>query len=298
MQQLLPAPPRCCSNLCHAGLDSYQFPIKAFGDIGFRVYGTWCRYLFNILQAVQLICNVGAIIISNGEALSEAAKFKLCYAICCLVWALAGFILGQIRTLQKFGWLANVAVFINLTIMFITMGAAAHSPPLYSAAQQSAGASISSTLITPVNGKYPPVQHSNGLPSSGSFAGTLNGAMQAVYSYGGSMIFPEFMAEMRRPRDFLKGMWGAQIFIYICYMLYGLFIYGYQGKVPETEDQTSKLLMEKIKVNTYKRQHISGSRHTACRQLGTRWPSSVLSSRLHFMATSALKVSDSSTILS
>lgn len=225
--------PPCRSDRRRAGLDSYQFPIKAFGDIGFRVYGTWCRYLFNVLQAVQLICNVGAIIISNGEALSEAVKFKLCYAICCLVWALAGFVLGQIRTLQKFGWLANVAVFINLTIMFITMGAAAHSPPLYSAAKESAGASVSLALVTPVNGKYPPVQHSGGLPSSGSFAGTLNGAMQAVYSYGGSMIFPEFMAEMRRPRDFLKGMWGAQIFIYICYMLYGLYIYGFQGKVLE-----------------------------------------------------------------
>lgn len=197
------------------------------------MYGTWCRYLFNILQAIQLICNVGAIIISNGEALSEAAKFKLCYAICCLVWALAGFVLGQIRTLQKFTWLANVAVFLNLTIMFITMGAAAHTDPLYSASASSAGYSIDPALVTPVNGTYPPVQHSGGLPSS-NFAASLNGAMQAVYSYGGSMIFPEFMAEIRRPRDFLKGMWSAQLFIYVCYMLYGLFMYGYQGQYVQT----------------------------------------------------------------
>lgn len=189
--------------------------------------------MFNILQAVQLLCNVGAIIISNGEALSEACKFKLCYAICCLVWALAGFILGQIRTLQKFSWLANVAVFINLAIMFITMGAAAHSPPLYSASASSAGYSINATLVTPVNGTYPPVQQSGGLPTH-NFAASLNGAMQAVYSYGGSMIFPEFMAEMRRPRDFLKGMWGAQLFIYCCYMLYGLFMYAYQGQYLQT----------------------------------------------------------------
>ncbi|KIE03776.1 amino acid transporter, partial [Metarhizium majus ARSEF 297] len=219
---------------CFMGLDSFQFPIKSFGDIGFRVYGTWCRYLFNILQAIQLICNVGAIIISNGEALSEAVKFKLCYAICCLVWALAGFVLGQIRTLQKFTWLANVAVFINLLIMFITMGAAAHTPPLYSASASSAGYSIDPALVTPVNGTYPPVQHSAALPDSGNFAASLNGAMQAVYSYGGSMIFPEFMAEIRRPRDFLKGMWSAQLFIYICYMLYGLFMYGFQGQYVQT----------------------------------------------------------------
>ncbi|KJK81795.1 hypothetical protein H634G_03058 [Metarhizium anisopliae BRIP 53293] len=219
---------------CFMGLDSFQFPIKSFGDIGFRVYGTWCRYLFNVLQAIQLICNVGAIIISNGEALSEAVKFKLCYAICCLVWALAGFVLGQIRTLQKFTWLANVAVFINLLIMFITMGAAAHTPPLYSASASSAGYSIDPALVTPVNGTYPPVQHSAALPDSGNFAASLNGAMQAVYSYGGSMIFPEFMAEIRRPRDFLKGMWSAQLFIYICYMLYGLFMYGFQGQYVQT----------------------------------------------------------------
>ncbi|KAF5134665.1 N amino acid transport system protein [Metarhizium anisopliae] len=219
---------------CFMGLDSFQFPIKSFGDIGFRVYGTWCRYLFNVLQAIQLICNVGAIIISNGEALSEAVKFKLCYAICCLVWALAGFVLGQIRTLQKFTWLANVAVFINLLIMFITMGAAAHTPPLYSASASSAGYSIDPALVTPVNGTYPPVQHSAALPDSGNFAASLNGAMQAVYSYGGSMIFPEFMAEMKRPRDFLKGMWSAQLFIYICYMLYGLFMYGFQGQYVQT----------------------------------------------------------------
>lgn len=150
-----------------------------------------------------------------------------------MVWALAGFVLGQIRTLQRFTWLANAAVYINLVIMFITMGAAAHTPPLYSASASSAGYSIDPVLVTPVNGTYPPVQHSGGLPSS-NFAASLNGAMQAVYSYGGSMIFPEFMAEIRRPRDFLKGMWSAQIFIYLCYMLYGLFMYGYQGQYVQT----------------------------------------------------------------
>ena len=44
------------------------------------------------------------------------------------------------------------------------------------------------------------------------------------------MVFPEFMAEMKRPKDFLTGMWAAQAFIFFCYMLYGLFMYGYQGQ--------------------------------------------------------------------
>jgi hypothetical protein len=33
-----------------------------------------------------------------------------------------------------------------------------------------------------------------------------------------------------RPRDFLKVMWGAQIFIYTVYLVYGCFIYHYQGQ--------------------------------------------------------------------
>lgn len=61
------------------------------------------------------------------------------------------------------------------------------------------------------------------------------------------MLFVEFMAEMRRPWDFWKGMISAQIFIFFFYMLFGLvsakfaskrlstqqddqFIYSFQGQ--------------------------------------------------------------------
>jgi hypothetical protein len=36
-----------------------------------------------------------------------------------VVFMAAGMILGQIRTLQRFGWLANFAVWLNLLILFI-----------------------------------------------------------------------------------------------------------------------------------------------------------------------------------
>lgn len=214
------------------GLDSYQYPIRSFGDLGFRLYGPWMRYLINSLQSIQLLLNVGLIVISNGEALSQVAKFKLCFVICCLVWAIVGFIVGQVRTLQKFGWLANAAVWINLICMFITMGGAAHSPPNYAGTGSSAGATISGgSLVTPnAQGVYPAVQTSGGIPDTGGFIASVSGAMQAIFAYGGSMVFPEFMAEMKRPKDFLTAMWAAQAFIYFWYMFYGLFIYGYQGQ--------------------------------------------------------------------
>lgn len=215
------------------GMDSYQYPLKSYGDMGFRLYGRPLRYLFNFLQGVQLLLNVGLIVISNGEALSQAVKFKLCFAICCLIWAAAGFAFGQVRTLQKFGFMANAAVWINIVVMIVSMVGVAVSGPNYKAVFLSAGGGIGdgSSVMPTAAGVYPPVMHfANIPPSSSGFAGTVNGAMQAVFSYGGAMVFPEFMSEMRRPRDFLKGMWGAQVFIYIVYMIYGLYMYGQQGQ--------------------------------------------------------------------
>jgi len=215
------------------GLDSYQFPLKNYGDLAFRVYGQTARQCFNLLQSVQILFTVGLFIISNGQCISQISKFRLCYAICCIIWAVCGFGLGQIRTLKRYGLLANAAVWINLLVMFIAMGAMAHSPPNYAIATLgSAGAAVDPASVTPdpVTGEYPPVRHYVGLPNPKSLIGSINGLMQAVYAYGGAHLFVEFMAEMRRPRDFLKAMWAAQFFIYACYLVHGSYVYYFQGQ--------------------------------------------------------------------
>ncbi|KAG0645681.1 hypothetical protein D0Z07_8572 [Hyphodiscus hymeniophilus] len=216
----------------YLGLDSFEFPLTNYGDLAFRLYGTVPRHLVNLLQTIQLLCSVGLIVISNGQAISQVSKFKLCYAVCCVIWAACGFLIGQVRTLQKFGWLANAAVFLNLMIMFITMGVIAHSPPNFSiSVLGSVGGSVNVTSITPdADGVYPPIIHNSGLPDPSSLIGSITGLMQGVYAYGGAQLFVEFMAEMRRPRDFIKAMWGAQFFIYTVYMVYGCYCYHYQGQ--------------------------------------------------------------------
>ena len=112
------------------GLDSYEFPMKNYGDIAFRTWGTWFRHLANILQSIQLLCSVGLIVISNGQALSQVTRFHLCYAVCCLIFAILGFGLGQVRTLASYGWLANLSIYLNLFVMFITMGVCLLRPRL------------------------------------------------------------------------------------------------------------------------------------------------------------------------
>lgn len=192
-------------------LDSERYPIKSFGDLGQRIYGSWFRHLCNILQSLQLVFNVGIIILQNGQGLSQMAKFKLCFSICNLVWTLAGMILGQIRTLQKFGSIANIAIWLNIITLIMTMAFVANSAPNYTAVP----------FAGPVMTLGINLQ---------AFQNQLNGIMQIVFSYGGAMIFVEFMAEMRRPMDFWKAMAYSQIFIFIVYMFFGLFVYTYQGQ--------------------------------------------------------------------
>lgn len=75
-----------------------------------------------------------------------------------------------------------------------------------------------------------PIRHSGGVPAGIPFNGQVVGLMQAVFSYGGAMLFVEFCAEMRKPFDFWKGMLSAQAFIYSVYLFFGLFVYSQQGQ--------------------------------------------------------------------
>ncbi|KAF9063690.1 transmembrane amino acid transporter protein-domain-containing protein [Rhodocollybia butyracea] len=198
-------------------LDSHEFPIKSYGDLGGRVFGAEFRHVCNVLQSLQLIINVGVICLSNAQSLEQlAANHKFCFSVAVLIWALVGMMLGQVRSLQNFGFFANGAVWLNLLIIFTSMGFVAHSPPNFASA------------LSSFNIPEGPVMTAKfvSLP----LFDKVNGIMQMVFAYGGAMIFPEFLAEMRRPMDFWKGMVCAQLLICIAYLMYGLFVYSFQGQ--------------------------------------------------------------------
>jgi len=208
------------------GLDSDRYPLKTYGDIAFRVYGSTARHCVNGLQAIQLLFNVGIIIISSGLAMEQiitgANRPAVCFIVLCFVWALVGMLFGQIRSLKNIGYLAHSAIWMNVFVIILTM-----------AVVPSTG--INATAAIAANGQFnihagDPIRTSAGAMPGTSFIVQVNGLGQAVYSYGGAMLFVEFMAEMRRPFDFWKGMIFAQAFIYFCYMFFGLFIYSYQGQ--------------------------------------------------------------------
>jgi len=64
--------------------------------------------LINILQALALLLILGQVTIQQGMSLSQVSKFRLCYAVCPILFIIVGFFLGQIRTLKQYGWVANL----------------------------------------------------------------------------------------------------------------------------------------------------------------------------------------------
>ncbi|KAH9824593.1 Transmembrane amino acid transporter protein [Teratosphaeria destructans] len=205
------------------GLDSTRYPLRNYGDLAFRVYGNWARQLVNVLQSFQFFLNVALIIESSSQGLAQMAAGKsgngfLCFVVAEVIFTIAGFILGQIRTLQRLSWLSNVAIWLNVIVIIMTMVVVHSYPPNYAAVKASYGYS-EGPVITTAN--WPP---------NTPLISRLNGMMNCVFAYGGATLFNELMAEMRRPMDFWKGFICAEIFIYAVYLIMGMVVYSAQGQ--------------------------------------------------------------------
>lgn len=206
------------------GLDSTRFPMRNYGDVAFRVFGNWARILVNVLQSFQFFLNVSLLITSNGQGLAQMAAGQngngfLCFIVAELIFMLIGFVLGQIRTLQRLSFLANIAIWLNVVVIIMTMVVVHQYPPNYQAVQAS--------YPTITKG---PVKTSGYWPSSSTLNDKVTAMMNGVFAYGGATLFNELMAEMRRPYDFWKGFICAEIFIYSCYLIMGLVVYSAQGQ--------------------------------------------------------------------
>jgi hypothetical protein len=185
----------------------------------------------NVLQSFQFFLNVTLIIVSNGQGLAQmAAGVGGTGFLCCksrvvavlsnaeklmfvtvigaeAIFMVMGFLLGQIRTLQRLSWLANLAIWLNVVVIIMTyvlinfdylswgrvlirfssMVVVNQYPPNYEASQNTFG-----TLPGPV-------KTSANWPEDTDLYDRINGLMNCVFAYGGATLFNELMAEMRRP---------------------------------------------------------------------------------------------------
>ncbi|KAF1957239.1 hypothetical protein CC80DRAFT_40790 [Byssothecium circinans] len=205
------------------GLDSTRYPVRNYGDLAFRVFGTWARYLASILQSFQFFMNVALIIVTSGQSLAQIATGIngtgfLCFVLAQAILAIVCCVFGQIRTLQRLSWLSNFAIWLNVFVIVMTMVVTNKYPPNYEAAE------IANNV------KPGPIVTSADWPEGLELRNYINALMNCVFAYGGATLFNEFMAEMRRPMDFWKALICAQVFIYCCYLVMGMVVYSAQGQ--------------------------------------------------------------------
>lgn len=192
--------------------DSEPYPVTCYADLGERIFGHYVRHIFNVLQSLQLLFNVAILIIGNGQTLASIIKFKFCYIALNVFWAVAGMIVGQIKSLRNFAWFTNINIWLNIIVMAITMAGIAIYDPVPSQSNH--------------NDLSEPIKVYGWVPEyTKGWYEQVSGVQYAVFAYGGAMIFTEFMAEMRRPRDFWKAAFCAQLFCYLMYIFFGLFCY-------------------------------------------------------------------------
>lgn len=205
------------------GMDSTRYPMRNYGDVAFRIYGKLARLFVNVLQSFQFFLNVALLIEGNGQGLGQMAAGAsgngyLCFLVAEVIFMLAGLILGQIRTLQQLSWLCNVAIWLNVIVIIMTMAVVHEYPPNYAASL--------STYGTPQG----PVSTAANWPVGSTLIDRINGLMNCVFAYGGATLFNELMAEMRRPYDFWKGFIFAEVFIFAVYLIMGMVVYSAQGQ--------------------------------------------------------------------
>ncbi|KAK8053561.1 transmembrane amino acid transporter family protein [Apiospora saccharicola] len=228
-------------------LDSDRYPMRNLADIFYRIFGPGMKHFVNVAQAIQLIAVLGFLILLNGQGISQMAYGPdgsypgICFVACLVIFTVAGFFISQVRSLQKFSWLANIGVFINLLTVFIVytlccadhwpltnrMGVAANYAPNYNAVMATFGPQWKPGGPIVTFAGTPP----DGFATGGTgFVATVNGVNQALLCYGGAALFVFFLAEMRHPMDFWKSILCAQILIYVTYVVFGMVVYHYHGQ--------------------------------------------------------------------
>lgn len=186
-----------------------------------RIFGPFWRHMINVFQALQQFMTVAVLVLANAQIIAQWNP-RICFMVCMVITMVVGMIVGSIRSLQRLGWLCNVSVWLNIVSFLIVMIACANYGIDYSVI-------TNATLIKSIE----PVLTFAGPPpdiyqqSAYGTAATMSGVNSMVYSYGGALLFVAFLAEMRHPWDFWKGMLCAQSFICIVYIFFGAFVYGH-----------------------------------------------------------------------
>lgn len=197
-------------------LDSPQYPIRTFADIGGIVFGDWCKYTIISMQLLFLIFTAGIITTACAQGLEIMRDERVCYVGLILLLSGVLYIFGQLREVNYIAKICIFAAIINYIGMFVQMKYLFEYPPNYANAETLLAIDKGPIIVTGV--------------ASGNVIGKFAAMTSLAYVFCGSIVFPEIISELKRPWDFWKGAFLAQAVILIIYLIYGNVIYSRQGQ--------------------------------------------------------------------
>ncbi|OUM51748.1 hypothetical protein BVG19_g871 [[Candida] boidinii] len=197
-------------------LDSPQYPVRTFADIGGIVFGDWCKYTIISMQLLFLIFTAAIITTACAQALEIMRDERVCYVGLTLLLSGVLYIFGQLREVNYIAKICMFAAVVNYIGMFVQMKYLFEYLPNYANAETLLAIDKGPIIVTAV--------------ASGNIIGKFAAMTSLAYVFCGSIVFPEIISELKRPWDFWKCAFLAQAFILIVYLIYGNVIYSKQGQ--------------------------------------------------------------------
>lgn len=221
----------CILNVLYLRVDSDRMPVRSFGGLVHRIWGFYGRLVTDFFFIVQLIFQCGLLLLTNAQSLNliidgsstlpnGQPRHHLCFTVMVVVFMIINIIFSFIKSLKPIARMGTVSLYLAIISVIIITVFIYISPPNYAAAQTAFG-----TPKGPVH-----TAAFVALPLTAK----VNGIMNMVYAFGGSMVFPNFFAEMRKPWDFYKSYFVAQSIIMTFYILFGILIYARQGQFTQS----------------------------------------------------------------
>ena len=221
----------CVLSVLYLRTDSDRMPVRSFGTLTGRIWGFYGKLVTDFFFIVQLIFQCGLLLLTNSQSLNMiidgsgtkpdgTPKHHLCFSVMIVVFLVINIGFSFIRSLKPIARMGTISLYLAIISVICCTAFIYVSPPNYEAAKEAFG--------TP---KGPVV---TGAFIALPLTAKVNGIMNMVYAFGGSMVFPNFFAEMRKPWDFYKSYFVAQVIIMIFYILFGILIYARQGQFTQS----------------------------------------------------------------
>ncbi|TXT10653.1 hypothetical protein VHUM_02158 [Vanrija humicola] len=186
--------------------------VYSLADAAYVFGGRFGKETFYVVFTLFMVFIIGSALVGVSTSLNAVSTHGACTAVFIAVAAVAGWLLGSIRTLGKISWIGWAGI-VSIMAAIITLTVAVGVQDRPSEAPQTGTWETGVKIIA----------H----PTMAEAMSAINGI---VFSYGGTPMYFGIVSEMRDPRQFVKPMVLSIFFLTAVYLIIGSVVYHFCGQ--------------------------------------------------------------------